>query len=297
MSTEQNIREVLFRYVIINNFNFSKFANQAYFIGTNDLIFGPKATEQRRFYTTKLRDFKDKLLRGTDDSSESSFDSPPAKAPVPKTKSKNNSSKFKYSSGHYTCNSVSPVPSRYNKSSDYEAEELAIPDSHMIHVHDGCSKVLKEIGVIHMKQRRGDTRRKSFGGKIVFIACNSLEEVERTKICIAWSKPNVIVVERSSSNILIKAGKTEIHHVLAQNFGQNASMEEGANIAFAKSDGIKKEHLLLYFDDVQEFTNSEWQGGREKTENDACYLNRNGPKVVLAGKLCTFTSYLPPEST
>ena len=26
-------------------------------------------------------------------------------------------------------------------------------------------------------------------------------------------------------------------------------------------------------------------------------LNRNGPKVVLAGKLCTFTSYLPPEST
>ncbi len=26
-------------------------------------------------------------------------------------------------------------------------------------------------------------------------------------------------------------------------------------------------------------------------------VNRNGPKVVLAGKLCTFTSYLPPEST
>ena len=26
-------------------------------------------------------------------------------------------------------------------------------------------------------------------------------------------------------------------------------------------------------------------------------FNRNGPKVVLAGKLCTFTSYLPPEST
>jgi hypothetical protein len=25
--------------------------------------------------------------------------------------------------------------------------------------------------------------------------------------------------------------------------------------------------------------------------------NSNGPKVVLAGKLCTFTSYLPPEST
>jgi hypothetical protein len=26
-------------------------------------------------------------------------------------------------------------------------------------------------------------------------------------------------------------------------------------------------------------------------------INRNGPKVVLAGKLCTFTFYLPPEST
>jgi hypothetical protein len=103
MSTEQNIRELLFCYVIINKHNFSKFANQAYFIGTNDLIFGPKATEQRRFYTTKLRDFKDKLLHEpvslqlptdfriqnyinmSDDSSESSFDSPPAKAPAPST--------------------------------------------------------------------------------------------------------------------------------------------------------------------------------------------------------------------
>lgn len=100
MSTEQNIRELLFRYVIINKLNFSKFANQAYFIGTNDLVFGSKATEQQRFYTTKLRDFNDKVLHGTislqfstdfriqnylnmsDDSSESSFDSPPAKAPV-----------------------------------------------------------------------------------------------------------------------------------------------------------------------------------------------------------------------
>ena len=27
------------------------------------------------------------------------------------------------------------------------------------------------------------------------------------------------------------------------------------------------------------------------------YIIRNGHKVVLAGKLCTFTSYLPPEST
>jgi hypothetical protein len=140
---------------------------------------------------------------------------------------------------------------------------------------------LKEIGVIHMKQRRGDTRRKSFGGKIVFIARNSLEEAERKKICISWSKPNAIVVKRSSSNILIKAGKTEIHHVLAQNFGRNASMEEGANIAFAKSDGMKKGHFLLYFDDVQEFTNSEWQGGREKMENDACYLKCKQDVVEL----------------
>lgn len=167
-------------------------------------------------------------------------------------------------------------------------EEREITEENQVVINEGWSNTMRDIGMVSIRDKRSDDGKRTYLATTIIVICHNEDELERTSIRLACTgRGNKLVLTRPSINMLVKYSKDEIIESLEESHGQSFSRDEGINRSFSRVRIEDEDNILLTINGVDQFTNTEWQGGKEK--QDPYYLKNRRDVVLLGDRPVAFT--------